>query len=337
MTSSYARFRKAIEAELSTVLASGSTPLYDMMRYHLGWVDSRRSRLGAGKMSRPILCLAACEAAGGEWRRAVPAAAAIELVHNFSLIHDDIQDRSHERRGRPAIWKVWGEAQAINAGDAMYALAQTIMARLENRRVAPDKIVLLSKMLNQASINLCEGQYLDISYEGQPDISIQQYLDMIGKKTASLFELSLYAGALLGTEDQTRTRALRAFGRNLGMAFQIHNDLLGIWGEAEESKESPYTDIFNKKKTLPVIYTCQQADPEQKETLVRIMGKRQLTMRDVRRIIRLLNKTGARKYSEKVRKRYHRQAMNNLGRAGLAEEDLAGMKAMADFLITASI
>lgn len=337
MANSYVRFREAIEAELTAVLNSRSSPLYDMMRYHLGWVDNRRSRAGAGKMSRPILCLAACEAVEGDWRRAVPAAVSIELIHNFSLIHDDIQDRSHERRGRPTVWKVWGEAQAINAGDAMYALAQTSLTRLGNKSVPADKIVLLTRMLNQASINLCEGQFLDISYESRTDISTEQYLDMIGKKTASLFELALYAGALLGTDDKTRTRALRAFGRNLGMAFQIHNDILGIWGEAEESKESPYTDIFNKKKTLPIIYTSQQVNAGDKDTLACVMGKRKLTIRDVRRVIRLLNRTGARKYSEKVRKRYHRQAMKNLDRAGLSEEDINKMKAMADFLITASI
>jgi geranylgeranyl diphosphate synthase type I len=251
---SFRRYLGDLEAELRSVLGDNASPLYTMMRYHLGWVDEEgKAQPSPGKMSRPTLCLQACEATGGDWHLALPAAAAVELIHNFSLIHDDIQDGSWERRHRPTVWKVWGEAQAINAGDAMYVLAQLALSRLDQKGTPLPKVILLSTRLNRASLQLCEGQYLDIEFERHLDITVDQYLDMIDKKTAALFAASLYFGALLGTDRQNQVRLLSSFGRNLGMAYQVQNDLQGIWGEEESGKAAPYTDIRSKKKTLPIV------------------------------------------------------------------------------------
>jgi len=331
---SFSRYQDELEAELRAVIGGGLSPLYTMMRYHLGWIDEKsQNRQSSGKMSRPSLCLLACEAVGGDWHSALPAAAAIELIHNFSLIHDDIQDRSWERRNRPAVWKLWGEAQGINAGDAMYALAQLALLKLEEKGTPPEKVILLSKRLAQASIELCEGQYLDIAYEDRLDVGTEHYLDMIDKKTAHLFEASLCFGTLLGTDNHAQVSALGSFGRNLGMAFQVYNDLQGIWGEGKRTKKYPHTDVRNKKKTLPIIYALQKANGEEREGLVDLYGKTRVPAKDVPLVLRILGTTGARGYAEKFKEQYHLQALKDLARAEVPPSYQQELREVAAFLL----
>jgi len=313
---SFRRYVGDLEAELRSVLGDNASPLYTMMRYHLGWVDEEgETQPSPGKMSRPTLCLLACEATGGEWRSALPAAAAVELIHNFSLIHDDIQDGSWERRNRPTVWKVWGEAQAINAGDAMYVLAQLALFRLDQKGIPLPKVILLSKRLNQASLQLCEGQYLDIEFERHLDITVDQYLDMIDKKTAALFAASLYFGALMGTDQQKQVSLLSSFGRNLGMAYQVQNDLQGIWGEEENGKAAPYTDIRSKKKTLPIVYAFHKTRGEDREVLLGIYGRQKITTASVGRVMRILDRIEARAFAEQMRDDFYWQCLKDLDKA----------------------
>ncbi len=314
--SSFRKYVGDLEAELRSVLGDNASPLYTMMRYHLGWVDEQgEAQPSPGKMSRPTLCLLACEATGGDWHSALPAAAAVELIHNFSLIHDDIQDGSWERRHRPTVWKVWGEPQAINAGDAMYVLAQLALFRLDQTGVPLPKVILLSRRLNQASLQLCEGQYLDIEFERHLDITVDQYLDMIDKKTAALFAASLYFGALLGTDQQSQVSLLSSFGRNLGMAYQVQNDLQGIWGEEETGKAAPYTDIRSKKKTLPIVYALHTATGADRKALLGIYGGQKITAANVGRVVRIIEGIGARGFAEQMRDDYYRQCLEDLDKA----------------------
>lgn len=328
----FSRYQRRLEARLRKVLSGESSPLQDMMRYHLGW-ENGSTRPGSGKRSRPTLCLFACEAVGGDWGNALPAAAAIELIHNFSLIHDDIQDKSYERRNRPTVWVKWGEEQAINAGDAMYALAQLALVDLLKRDVPAEKIVTLYRIINKASLTLCNGQYLDIEFEKRLDVNTSQYMEMIDKKTACLFEAALWTGALLGTDDEQKVRSLRAFGRNLGLAFQIHNDILGIWAKEEANRESPYTDVYNRKKTLPIIYALEHANETDRGRMLDIYARDGMVARDVRRVISILNRTGARRYAERTRKKYYQQATKNLAQAGLAPEFFEQAQTLAGFLL----
>src|SRR3989441_5346125 len=141
-----------------------------MIRYHLGWEDAEgRPQDVGGKGLRPTLCLLACEAAGGDWHRALPVAAAVELVHNFSLIHDDIQDRDSERHHRPTVWSIWGEAQAINAGDALLLLARLFILRLPDGGVSDSVALEAARMLDEGTLEMVEGQTLDLTFERSPD------------------------------------------------------------------------------------------------------------------------------------------------------------------------
>jgi len=198
-----AEYLSALERELQTIVIlphSAVEPLFGMMRYHLGWADEnfRPSEQYAGKRLRPLLCLLVCEVCGGDWGRALPAAAALELMHNFSLIHGDIEDECDTRRGRPTVWRLWGLAQAINVGDAMYALSFRALGRLHGMGVDAHTVCQAQALLQQAALALCQGQYMDLDFEGRLDVDIPLYLEMIEKKPAALIACATEMGALLG-------------------------------------------------------------------------------------------------------------------------------------------
>jgi geranylgeranyl diphosphate synthase type I len=279
-------------------------------------------------MLRPSLCLLACEAVGGEWRRALPAAAALELVHNFSLAHDDIEDSSLERRGRSTIWCLWGQPQAINAGDAMFVLSHLALLRLIDRGIEPAKVVRAAYLLDEACLKLCEGQYLDLCYEARLDIDVDDYLKMIEGKTAALFECSLKLGALLGTEEQAAIEHLGNFGHNLGLSFQIQDDILGIWGEEKITGKSSTSDIQQGKKTLPIIYGLNQG-----EELSLIYEKGINSQSEAFKVMAILDNIGARGYAQDMSHRFYRQAVYQLDSAPISQEAKEELRTIADFIL----
>ncbi len=259
----------AIVAEMRAVL--GNDPrvvvddngelFYGMIHYHMGWTDAEMNPvdLNTGKRIRPILCVMACAAAGGDWEQAVPAAAAIEILHNFSLVHDDIQDASPTRRGRATLWKLWGEAQAINTGDAMFAMAHLALNRLSDRDVPAERVVRAFRRFDETCVQLTQGQYADMSFETRDNVTVDDYMAMITGKTAVLIALSAELGALIAGADDDTIDHYATFGRDLGLAFQIQDDILGIWGNESQTGKSTATDIATRKKTLPVLYALDHS------------------------------------------------------------------------------
>ena len=231
-----------------------------MLAYHLGWEGEGAGPEARGKRIRPLLVLLTCSAAGGMWPNALPAAAAVELVHNFSLIHDDIQDNSPLRRGRETVWKRWGIAQAINAGDAMLTIAHLTLLRMENTST-PRGTLEAARTLQQACLRLTKGQYLDLAFESQDQLSIEAYWQMVGGKTAALLGACTELGAIAADCSDSRRQAFRDFGYHLGLAFQAQDDILGIWGDAALTGKSNESDLLAGKKSLPVIYGLQQNGP----------------------------------------------------------------------------
>ena len=329
------RFRPALESELQFVVGRASLPLYDMMRYHMGWMDERgRSRRDrAGKRLRPILCLLACHSLSGEWRQALPVAAAVELVHNFSLIHDDIQDSSSQRRGRPTVWHLWGKPQAINVGDAMHALALSSLLRLEEIGTPHSKVVRCARVLGEASLRLSEGQFLDISYQDRLDIGVSDYLYMIGGKTAALFSCSLEIGAIMATEDEATIAGLRNFGHAVGMTFQVHDDVLSIWGDEKTTGKPSTSDIKMKKKTLPVVYALGKTRGANRERLRQIYRKESVGQADIDEVLSLLERTNARGYVQDVSRKYYQQALSELNALDILDASKAELEAIASFLL----
>lgn len=307
-------------------------PFYGQMHYHLGWVDSNFAPIAAnpGKLLRPTLLLLAYEASGA-WdlaseavapsaqtdtylRRALFAAAAIELLHNFTLIHDDIEDGDTERRHRPTVWNVWGIPQAINTGDGMFTLARLTLWRALEEGVEGELVAHLGALLDRTCLAILEGQYLDMSFEQGLDISPSMYLNMINRKTAALMACAAEMGGHLGSRDAETISSLRNFGWTLGTAFQVRDDLLGIW-DTKELGKSPAGDLYRRKKTLPVIHALEHANEHDKHLLCMIyQQKTPVTPEQVEDILTIFAQTHSRAYCQEFLARQCRDA-----RAALAD------------------
>ena len=248
-----ARYRSLVDAAVRRGLdARGDTELYRMLRYHLGLDPAPNGSPpgSGGKRIRGVLCLLACEAVGGETADASPAAAALELVHGFTLLHDDIADRDETRRGAVTVWKLWGVGQAIAAGDAMFALANLALGGLTTSTATIANVLLA---LNEATLRLCEGQASDLAYEGRAELTVDDYLTMIGAKTGALFSATTAIGAEVGGGSLCQVEALRRFGQEIGLAFQVHDDELGLWGAEPELGKAVGSDLRRNKRSLPIL------------------------------------------------------------------------------------
>ncbi len=294
-------------------VAAPAAAHYGMMRYHLGWLDEHLAPAEAptGKRLRPLLCLLAAEACGAATVQAMPAAVALELLHNFSLIHDDIEDNDAVRHHRPTVWSLWGQAQGINVGDGMHVLAYLALLPLAEQGVSPSTVLRLVGQLAETSLCITEGQHLDLSFERRDDVSPAEYLDMIARKSASLLSCSTVAGALIAGSDVTRTGALAQYGHQLGLGFQIRDDILGIWGRSETTGK-PAGDLYRKKKTLPTLYALSRAEAEDAAALRALFAADSPGEDDVARALRALDRSGARRYCEHMIGRYSVTAREQL-------------------------
>ena len=246
------RHTALIEGGLRRSALPSRSQLGRMASYHMGWAasDGSPSSSGTGKRVRPALCLWACEALGGEAEWALPAAVALELIHNFTLIHDDIQDGDHTRRHRPTVWSIWGAAQGINAGDGLMAQAmRTLLA--PGPRV--DRRMRAAHALSAAVVEVVEGQCLDISLEGNVTGTQATYLRLATAKTGALMGASLAAGAIMAGATAGVVRRFDAAGRLLGLAFQIRDDWLGTWGDPEVTGKGHQGDLRQRKLTYSMV------------------------------------------------------------------------------------
>jgi len=327
LASAFERFLAPIEAEMRAVVNAGTQPaLFNiMLNYHLGFADEHGHAVSAraGKRIRPVLTLLSCEACGGDWRMALPAAAAVELLHNFSLIHDDIEDRDELRRGRPTVWKLWGEAQAINAGDAMFALSHLALLRCAEAGARPAQVVQALRVFDEMCVQLTVGQHLDLSFETRNDVSTEEYLAMIGGKTAALIAAACRIGALCADATEAHADALEQFGRGLGVAFQLQDDVLGIWGDPVTTGKHS-SDLVHRKKTLPVIFAAER-DPALRARYFDDL--RPLSPEEVETIRARIERLGGRQYAESMAEQAYTQAVEALQRLPYtpARESLAAL------------
>jgi geranylgeranyl diphosphate synthase type I len=246
----------SIESELQRQISRLDAPrtkmFHEMLTYHMGWTGEGAGPEATGKRIRPLLVLLTTAASGRDWQSALPAAAAIELVHNFSLVHDDIEDNSEKRRGRPTTWVKWGMPMAINVGDALFVLSNQAMMDLKDSYPA-DIVLKAAEVLHNTCLDLTRGQFMDISYEERNDLIVEDYWPMISGKTAALLSACCHIGALLGGADDAGQDAYRAFGHYLGLAFQAQDDILGIWGDEALTGKSAASDLIEGKNSLPVL------------------------------------------------------------------------------------
>jgi geranylgeranyl diphosphate synthase type I len=241
-----------LQKQVSRLDAPHTTAFHEMLTYHMGWTGEGAGPEATGKRIRPLLVLLCSAACGADWQSALPGAAAVELVHNFSLVHDDIQDNSDKRRGRPTTWVKWGAPMAINVGDALFVMSNQAIIDLKQNYPA-EVVVKAAAILHNTCLDLTRGQFLDMSYEKRNDLSMQDYWPMISGKTAALLSACCHIGSLLGGADDARQEAYRSFGHYLGLAFQVQDDILGIWGDEAVTGKSAANDLIEGKKSLPVL------------------------------------------------------------------------------------
>jgi len=317
-----------IDGEMSRVLDERSTgharSLYEMLAYHLGLDGDERAR---GKRMRPLLGLLAYHSLTGDYDAALPGAAAVELGHNFSLVHDDIEDADRERRHRPTLWAIWGIPLAINAGDALFALSRLAIYRLLEDGFSEQRVLQLMRIYDETCLALCEGQFLDISFEGRDDVTVDAYLEMIGRKTAALLGASVQAGAILATDDAEVIEAYRRFGYDLGMAFQMADDVKGTFWASNESGKPEAGDVRRRKKTLPIVWALEHAGEPDRRRLRElfahrpagrggdsIMALHEEPMSDemVTEVLAILDRCGARDHALAEARRYRDRALELL-------------------------
>jgi len=246
------RIELELQKQISRLDAPHTKPFQEMLTYHMGWTGEGAGPEAAGKRIRPLLVLLCAAACGADWQPALPGAAAVELVHNFSLVHDDIQDNSDRRRGRPTVWVKWGAPLAINVGDALFVISNQAIVDLRQDYPA-DVVLKAAEILNNTCLELTRGQFLDMSYEDRTDLGVDDYWPMVAGKTAALLSSCCDIGALLGGADDSRQEAYRSFGHYLGLAFQVQDDILGIWGDEAMTGKSAASDLIEGKKSLPVL------------------------------------------------------------------------------------
>ncbi|NOZ29021.1 MAG: polyprenyl synthetase family protein [Chloroflexi bacterium] len=306
---------------------------YGMMAYHMGFADTdlQPARADAGKRIRPLLCLLTTEAAGGDVKRAMPAAVALELLHNFSLVHDDVEDASPTRRHRPTVWKIWGVPQAINVGDGMFALAHLALERLYRRGVPAEIVLRALWVFDETCRMLTEGQHLDLAFEARDRVSEDEYLQMIAGKTGALLATSVQLGALVAGAGPEEVAAYEEFGWALGRAFQIRDDILGIWGDEAVTGKSARSDILSRKKSLPVVHALAQ-ESEAGRALRAIYARPEITPEDVPEVLRWLEEAGSRAYAEAMVQEALSGAEAALARARPLEPAAAALRELMDAL-----
>ncbi len=310
--------------------------LWAIVDYQFGW-DEAAGAVGknvSGKKIRPLLMALVAQAVCGDYRHVLTAGAALELLHNFTLIHDDVMDNAAERRHRPAVWTRWGRWQAINAGDGMYALSNVVMTRLLESGVPAEKVVLAHRSMSQACLWTAEGQVLDMDFETRASVSPDEYLTMITHKTATLIEAAAYIGALLSTDDEAVVRAYAAFARDLGVAFQVRDDYLDVWGDPQETGKPFASDIRERKKAYPYLVALERASDRDRATLQRIYSQEDaLSEADVEAVLAIMERTDAPSQTDQVARHHYERALQELDSTGIQNSTQDLIRELAAFLI----
>lgn len=290
--------------------------LHDPVRHHLA---------GGGKRVRAALVLVSATAAGGSEDDGIPGAVAIELVHNFSLVHDDIIDDDRERRHRPTVWAQFGVGRAIIAGDALAALATEVLLA----DASPER-VLATRVLATATQQMIAGQALDMAFESRSEVTVDQCLHMLAGKTGALLGCAAAMGAVLAGAPEATVAALDEFGRSLGIAFQAVDDVLGIWGNPDDTGKAAGNDLVQQKKSLPVVAALERSGDRRSELAAALDSTR--AGFDVDRAAALVEELGGREATVAIADSYLGTALDALHRAQLQPVPLAQLEAIAHFV-----
>jgi len=311
-----------LQKQISRLDTPRTKPFHEMLTYHMGWTGEGAGPDATGKRIRPLLVLLCTSSSGADWQSALPAAASIELMHNFSLVHDDIQDNSPTRRGRDTAWVKWGAPMAINVGDALFVISNQALIDLKENYPA-ELVIRAAEILNNTCLDLTRGQFLDMSYEKRTDLAVDDYWPMIAGKTAALLSACCHIGSILGGVDDSKQEAYRSFGHYLGLAFQVQDDILGIWGDEMVTGKSAASDLIEGKKSLPVL-----AGLEKKGKFAERWVKGPIQPGEVEEVKRFLSSEGGLIAAQEASKQ-----MTDLALMSLREADPQGVAGEALFVL----
>ncbi len=314
-SNSLSKNAKEVNRFLETKLKGNPTQLYDAALYLI---------INGGKRLRPFMVMKSCEILGGKLKDALPAASAVEMIHNFTLVHDDIMDNDEMRHGVPTVHKKFGIPIAILAGDVLFSKAYQI---LTNSNLPSKAINELVSRLAKACVDVCEGQLLDIKMAESKKIPSQaNYIKMIEKKTSSLFDVSCSMGAICAKAKQRDITKLSAFGRNLGIAFQITDDLIGVLGDPRMTKKPVGNDLREGKKSLPIVLAITKSKGNDKKTILKAFGNAKATKRDIEKAVESIRALGIEKIVRKQALLYSEKAQKSLNNySGSAKTELLNL------------
>ena len=333
----FTRHQAVVGAALRAELDGRTLPIYDSLRYYMGWADVHGTLTHSpeGKRLRPTLCLLACEAVGGDPTDALPAAVAIELVHNFSLIHDDIEDGDRTRHHRPTLWVVWGEPTALVAGNNLLAISDMATQRLRDAGLTT--AIKAGHILTERYLSMMEGQYLDIAYEGRTDVTVDEYLMMIERKTGALIEGAVELGALVGAGGSGEVvEGLRAVGDDFGRIFQIRDDVLGIWGGPALGKPIG-ADITRKKNSLPVVHVLEHARGGEQRELQRIYAGDKISANDLERVLEVMDGLGTQRWCQAQAETRWSRARKRLASLQLSSDATREFLELGEYLLVREV
>lgn len=321
-----------VDSALEQIVCSRDMELYRMMSHHMGWEDREHGAHSAtAHLIRGVLCLLSCEVSGGELNKALPAAAAVELVHNFTLIHDDVQGGQPKRNSRDAVWWIWGPAQAINAGDGMHALARLALFQLMDRGVDAGTTFRAVQFLDEASLKTCEGRFLDLEAQERIDLSLDGYLKMASAKTGALTACAMKLGGLLAGVGEQTLQALAACGNDLGVSLQMRDDIQELWST---DPDTPNVELMNKKKLLPIVLALENASVSDKRRLGDIYFKRVLDPNDVINLKETLEDIGIRDECHRLLEEGRSRALGALASSDLSEDGRTRVAEFAGTMLT---
>ena len=315
---------KVVNRYLDIKLKGNPKKLYDAASHLI---------IHGGKRLRPYMVFQSCKILGGKSSKAMPAASAVEMIHNFTLVHDDIMDNDEIRHGVPTVHKKFGMPLAILAGDVLFSKAYQIITQ---SKLSSDAITELVARLAKACVDVCEGQLLDIKMADEKRIPTQaEYINMIGKKTAALFDVSCAMGAICATRKNKDIRNLSAFGRNLGIAFQITDDLIGVMGDPKITKKPVGNDLREGKKSLPILMAIKSSRGKDKKTILDAFGNSKATRKDLNKAVEVIRSIG-------IEDRVRKQALSYASKAEKSLETYSGANkkeliALLDFVVKRSV
>ena len=333
MISRYDEYRQGVEQELRAIFEGREGFLYNLLRYHLGWVDreGRPQDGGTPLHLQGAVALAACEALDADFRAALPAAAGVELVHHFTLVHGEVQAGRAEDADRPSIWWVWGPAQAINAGDGLHALGRTAMMRMVGNGTSPERVLRAVRSLDTACLRLCEGQYMDLEFQDQMIVTNTAYLEMVNRKAGALTGCAAESGALAAGAPDTQCDALQRLGVNLGAAWQIARDIGQLWGEQGDGVTP--SNIISKKKSLPLIHALEHGSIAARRELGAIYMKRVLEPEDANKLVSILNETGSRPVAEQRARQLLEEGLAAASGADISSDGMALLRELGEWAL----